>query len=59
MQRKASTAGVTEYKMLYPNGQNRGKNSDDSTSPTPVQRKKIYEQFKKISEHRSDNSKNT
>jgi hypothetical protein len=43
MQRKASTAGVTEYKMLSPNGQNRGKNSDDSASPAPVHRTKIYE----------------
>ena len=43
MPRKASTAGVTEYKMLSPNGQNRGKNSDDSASPAPVHRTKIYE----------------
>ena len=43
MQWKASTAGVTEYKMLSPADQNRGKNSDDSNSPAPVHRTKIYE----------------
>lgn len=43
MNRKASTAGVTEYKMFSPAGQNRGKNSDDTNSPAPVHRTKIYE----------------
>jgi hypothetical protein len=44
MNRKASTAGVTEYKPLSPNPINRGKNSDESTnSPAPVHRTKIYE----------------